>query len=283
MGLPLSTWNFRMSKIISICNQKGGTGKTTTAINLATYLAMDGKQVLLIDMDAQGNATSGLGINKQSLEKSIYDIILGSADINSAILNTQVNNFQLLPSNNNLSGAEVELVGLEQREYRLTQSISTIKDNYDFILIDTPPSLGLLTVNALTASDSVLVPMQCEYYALEGLSQLLKTIELVRDRLNPRLEIEGILLTMADYRTKLTSEVAQEVRGYFKEKVYKTVISRSVKLAEAPGYGKPAALYDATSYGAICYKELAEEMLNMQSNQKPVTSNLKPEKETSSQ
>ncbi|MFH1406425.1 MAG: ParA family protein [Candidatus Omnitrophota bacterium] len=259
-----------MGKIISVCNQKGGTAKTTTAINLGTYLAVAGKKTLLIDTDPQGNATSGLGINKNEAPKSSYDILLGHSDVQSAVLDTQVVNFQIVASSQHLSGAEVELVGQEGREYKLNQALSIIKGNYDFILIDTPPSLGLLTVNALTASNSVLIPLQCEYYALEGLSQLLNTIELIKNSLNPLLEIEGLILTMADYRTKLTTEVIQEVRTHFKEKVYRTVIPRSVKPAEAPGHGKPIGLYDATSSGAMSYKELADEIMGVKHGEESI-------------
>lgn len=251
-----------MSKVIAVCNQKGGTGKTTSAINLAAYLALANKKILLIDIDPQGNATSGLGIDKNSLGKTIYHVLINHIEIEKVILSTKLKNLFLIPSNPQLTGAEIELVELEGRERKLNSAIHKIRSLYDYILIDCPPSLGLLTVNALTASDATLIPIQCEYYALEGLSQLLNTIELVRRSLNPSLEIEGVLLTMADYRTNLTNEVINEVREFFKEKVYQTVISRSVRLSEAPGFGKPIAVYDKDSAGAQRYLELSQEILN---------------------
>jgi len=208
-----------MAKIIAICNQKGGVGKTTTAISLATYLALSDKQTLLIDIDPQGNATSGLGINKHNIKQSIYDLLIDEIDPRPIILNTNINNLSLLPSTISLTGAEVELVGIMGREYRLKKALSPISPEYDFIIIDCPPSLGLLTVNALAAAGSVLIPIQCEYYALEGLSQLVNTVNLVRENLNPSLEVEGVLLTMADFRTNLTNEVINEVKNFFKGKV----------------------------------------------------------------
>jgi chromosome partitioning protein len=252
-----------MAKTIAICNQKGGVGKTTTAINLGTYLALSGKRILLIDIDPQGNATSGLGINKHDLKTSVYDLLIEEIDPKPIIIATGINNFSLLPSTISLTGAEVELVGVMGREYRLKKALSTLLTEYDFILVDCPPSLGLLTINALAAADSVLIPIQCEYYALEGLSQLVNTVNLVKTNINSSLEIEGVLLTMADYRTNITNEVIDEARKHFKEKVYNTVIPRNVKLTEAPGFGKPIALYDKLSMGAQRYKEFANELLGV--------------------
>lgn len=250
-----------MGKIFAICNQKGGTGKTTSAINLATYLALIGKRVLLVDLDPQANATSGLGINRHDIKQSTYHIILEELDIKEIFQVTAVKNLYLAPSNLDLTGAEVELVGALGREHRLKKALLKEKGNFDFIIIDSPPSLGLLTINALCAAESVLIPVQCEYYALEGLTQLLNTIKLVKDNLNPKLAIEGMILTMADFRTNLTKEVIQEARGYFKEKVYDTVIPRSIRLSEAPSFGKPIALYDKNSIGAQKYEELTQEIL----------------------
>jgi chromosome partitioning protein len=252
-----------MGKIIAICNQKGGTGKTTSAINLSSYLALAGKKVLLIDLDPQANTTSGMGINKHNIQKSTYHVLLEELDIQEIIQTTAVNNLYLAPSNLDLTGAEVELVGVMGREYRLRRALAKEKENFDFIIIDSPPSLGLLTINGLCAADSVLIPVQCEYYALEGLTQLDHTIKLVRDNLNTGLTIEGVLLTMADFRTNLTKEVVQEARNHFKEKVYKTVIPRSIRLTEAPSFGKPIALYDKESIGAQKYEELCKEILGI--------------------
>lgn len=250
-----------MGKVIAVCNQKGGTGKTTSSINLAAYLALIGNKVLLIDLDPQANATSGSGINKHSIIKSTYHVLLEELELNEILQPTAINNFYLAPSNLDLTGAEVELVGSLAREYRLKQALSKEKENFEFIIIDSPPSLGLLTINALCAADSVLIPVQCEYYALEGVSQLVHTIELVKKNLNPNLIIEGIILTMADFRTNLTKEVIQEARNYFKDKVYATVIPRNIRLTEAPSFGKPIALYDKESIGAQKYEELAKEMM----------------------
>lgn len=252
-----------MGKIIAVCNQKGGTGKTTSSINLAAYLAIAGKTVLLIDLDPQANATSGSGINKHDVAKSTYHILLEELEIKAIIQKTSISNFFIAPSNLDLTGAEVELVGSLGREYRLKRALAKEKDNFDFIIIDSPPSLGLLTINALCAADSVLVPVQCEYYALEGVTQLSHTIELVKENLNPNLKVEGVLLTMADFRTNLTKEVIQEARNFFKEKVYATVIPRNVRLTEAPSFGKPIALYDKESIGARKYEELAKEVLGL--------------------
>jgi chromosome partitioning protein len=252
-----------MGRIITICNQKGGTGKTTSAINLSTYIAQAGKKVLLIDLDPQANATSGLGINKHNVQKSTYHILLEEAEIKDIIMPTTVATLYLAPSNLDLTGAEVELVGVLGRENRLKRALLNERENFDYILIDSPPSLGLLTINALCAADSVLIPVQCEFYALEGLTQLNNTIRLVKENLNPNLIIEGVLLTMADFRTNLTKEVIQEARNFFKEKVYSTVIPRSIRLTEAPSYGKPIALYDKDSIGAQKYEELTREILNI--------------------
>lgn len=255
------TISIAMGKIISICNQKGGTGKTTSAINIATSFALAGKKIMLIDLDPQANATSGIGINKHSVQKSTYHVLLEEQEIQTILQPTAVSNLFLAPSNLDLTGAEVELVGALGREYRLKRALQKEKENFDFIIIDSPPSLGLLTINGLCAADSVIIPVQCEYYALEGLTQLVKTIELVKDNLNPNLAIEGVLLTMADYRTNLTKEVIQEARNYFKDKVYTTVIPRNIRLTEAPSFGKPVALYDKDSLGAQKYEELTREIL----------------------
>jgi len=250
-----------MGRCVAICNQKGGVGKTTTAINLGAYLAQAGRRVLLVDIDPQGNATSGLGVEKSQLQHSLYHLLMGQAEAAQVLLPSPVPQIDLLPSTIDLTGAEVELVGQEGRELRLKQALEPLRATYDFLLIDSPPSLGLLTVNALAAAETILIPMQCEYYALEGLSQLLKTIELVRSHLNPTLSIEGVLLTMADYRTNLTQEVINEARGFFKEKVFQTVIPRNVRLSEAPGFGKPISAYDGTSLGAQKYQALSQELL----------------------
>ena len=252
-----------MGRIITICNQKGGTGKTTSAINLATYFALASKKTLLVDLDPQANTTSGIGINKHNIQKSTYHILLEELELKEILQSTAVNNLFLAPSNLDLTGAEVELVGVLGREYRLKRALLKEKENFDFVFIDSPPSLGLLTINALCAADSVLIPVQCEYYALEGLTQLHNTIRLVKDNLNPNLTIEGVLLTMADYRTNLTKEVIQEARNYFKEKVFETVIPRSIRLTEAPSFGKPIALYDKESIGAQKYEELCKEILGI--------------------
>jgi len=249
------------TKTIAICNQKGGVAKTTSSINISACLAAKDKKILLIDLDPQSNATSGIGIDKHSITSSIYNVLHEHTSIKNIILPTQTANLNIAPSSLNLTGAEVELVNLMSREYRLKRAIETIKDQYDFIFIDCPPSLGLLTVNALTAADSIIIPVQCEYYALEGLSQLMNTITLIRNNLNSNLKLEGVLLTMADYRTKLTKEVIEEVRKFFADKVYKTIIPRSVKLTEAPGFGKPIISYDKHSIGAEAYQNLAEEII----------------------
>ena len=253
-----------MAKIISICNQKGGTGKTTTAVNLSSVLAELGKRILIIDVDPQGNATSGVGINKNEIKKSVYDLLLNKISAQEAILETRYQNLHIVPCNINLTGAEIELVGALSRETRLKRSLEPLKDTYDYIFIDSPPSLGLLTLNAFVASDSILIPIQCEFYALEGVSQLLNTIGLIRDGLNPNLAIEGVLLTMADFRTNLTGEVINEINNYFKEKVYKSIIPRNIKLSECPSFGKPINYYDNNSIGAKKYYELAIEFLGQE-------------------
>ena len=252
-----------MGKIIAICNQKGGVGKTTTSINLAAYLAMAGKKVMLIDLDPQANATSGIGVNKHDIKKSTYHILLEEAKLVDILQKTVIDNLVLAPSNLDLTGAEVELVGALGREYRLKRALQFEKDNYDFMIIDSPPSLGLLTINGLCAADSVIIPVQCEFYALEGLTQLHNTVRLVKENLNPALSIEGVLLTMADFRTNLTKEVIQEARNHFKDKVYNTVIPRNIRLTEAPSYGKPIVLYDGNSLGAQKYAELSKEILGL--------------------
>ena len=250
-----------MGKIISIANQKGGVGKTTTSINLSTLLAKRGKKVLLIDSDPQGNATSGIGANK-NLELSVYDLIISDeVDPKQIIQKTEIKNLSICPSNINLAGADVELVSMMSREYRMKEKLDVIKDDYDYIIIDCPPSLGLITLNAFTASNSVLIPVQCEYYALEGLGQLLNTINLVKKHLNKELEIEGALLTMYDMRTNLSNQVVKEVNNYFENKVYKTVIPRNVKLSEAPSYGMPISVYDPRSKGAKSYDKFVKEFL----------------------
>ena len=248
-----------MGKVISVANQKGGVGKTTTTVNLSTLLAKKGKKVLLIDTDPQGNATSGLGVTKE-LELSVYDILVGDTTFEEAIEETAIKNLKICPSNISLAGAEVQLVSMMSREQRLKVKLDEIKDKFDYILIDCPPSLGLITLNAFTASDTVLIPVQCEYFALEGLG-LLNTVNLVKKHLNKNLEIEGALLTMYDARTNLSNQVVKEVKKYFEGKVYKTVIPRNVRLSEAPSYGMPISLYDARSKGAKAYEKLSKEFL----------------------
>lgn len=250
-----------MARVIAVTNQKGGVGKTTTTINLAACLALRKKRVLLIDLDPQGNASSGLGVDRKKLDKCIYNSLIEEMPLHEVIINTRIENLHLAPATIQLAGAEIELVSIDEREFRLRQVLGEIKAKYDFVLIDCPPSLGLLTVNALSAAGSVLVPIQCEYYALEGLSQLMQTVNLVRSKLNPELRVEGILLTMFDGRTNLAIQVVEEVKKHFRGQVYKTVIPRSVRLSEAPSFGKPIALYDPRSKGAESYKELAKEVL----------------------
>lgn len=250
-----------MSRIIAIANQKGGVGKTTTNVNLSACLAVAGKSVLTIDIDPQGNTTSGLGIDKNKIEKSIYDVLINGADAKEAIIHTEIDNLDIIVSNIQLAGAEIELVSMISRETILKKALSEIRDSYDYILIDCPPSLGLITINALTAADRLLVPIQCEYYALEGLAQLMNTVNLVQKHLNPDLKIEGVVLTMFDARTNLAIEVVQEVKKYFRDKVYTTIIPRNVRLGEAPSHGLPIIMYDPKSTGAEAYTDLAEEMI----------------------
>jgi chromosome partitioning protein len=250
-----------MAKTIIVANQKGGVGKTTTVVNLAAYIAEAGMKTLVVDLDSQGNSCSGLGVKKENHEKGLYEALLGLTDGRDIVVSTEVKNLFVVPSNINLSGAQVELVEMKEREFRLKSVVDGLKSQYDFIFIDSPPSLGILTINGLTAADSVIIPIQCEYYALEGLSQLLKTINLVKSKLNPSLRIEGVVLTMYDTRTNLSKQVVEEVIAYFKNKVYKTVIPRNVKLAEAPSFGKPINLYDPASVGALSYYNLSKEIL----------------------
>lgn len=254
-----------MGKAIAIFNQKGGVGKTTTNINLAACLALKGKKVLILDIDPQGNTTSGIGISKKELANTSYEILVeDNIDPKTAILETEVKNLDIIPASVQLAGAEVELIQLQGREKRLKHSLDQIKPNYDYIFIDCPPSLGLLTINSLTAVDSVLIPIQCEFYALEGVSQLMSTIEIVKKNMNPDIEIQGVILSMFDGRTNLSVQVVEEVKKYFKEKVYTTVIPRNVRLAEAPSYGMPIMQYDPKSSGALAYQEFAEEFLSLE-------------------
>lgn len=250
-----------MGKVISICNQKGGVGKTTTAINLSAYLASAGSRVLIIDIDPQANATSGIGIDKASIKQSIYNVLVGDTDLKDIVLPTSVDNMFLAPADVHLTGAQIELVSAFNREQQLKNRIEPIKQDYNVIIIDCPPSLGLLTINALTASQTTLIPLQCEYYAIEGLNQLLHTIKLVQDNLNAALAIEGVVLTMADFRTNLTDDVIDEAKRFFKDKVYAAIIPRSIRLSEAPGHSKPVMLYDKKSHGAKAYQSLAEEVI----------------------
>jgi chromosome partitioning protein len=253
-------------KKIAFCNQKGGVAKTTSAINIAAYLALYGKETLLIDLDPQANATSGVGINKRELTQSVYNVLHEHIPIDSAIVSTDIEKLKIIPSSINLTGAEVELVNVMGREYRLRKALQEMQTKFDFVIFDCPPSLGLLTINGLTAATSVIIPIQCEYYALEGLSQLMQTLDLIRDNLNENLEIEGVLMTLADYRTNLTKEVISEVQKHFGKKVYNSVIPRTVKLTEAPGFGKPIALYDPSSIGAKKYEEAVKEILGLGSS-----------------
>ena len=250
-----------MGRIIAIANQKGGVGKTTTAINLSAALASLGKKVLAIDMDPQGNMTSGLSVDKNSVENSIYDLLIGEAHVEECIQYDVYENLDVLPSNIDLSAAEIELIGIDNKEFIVKNEVNKVEDKYDFIIIDCPPALSMLTINAMTTADSVLVPIQCEYYALEGLSQLIHTIELVQDRLNPELKIEGVVFTMYDARTNLSLQVVENVKENLNQNIYKTIIPRNIRLAEAPSYGMPINLYDARSTGAESYRLLAEEVI----------------------
>lgn len=253
-----------MGKIIAVANQKGGVGKTTTTVNLAACLAKMGKKVLLVDIDPQGNSTSGLGVDKRRCEKTVYDCLVNEENAENVLVETDYENLFVCPSNLNLSGAEIELISVMGRENRLKEALSTVKGQFDFIFIDSPPSLGLITINTLTAADSVLIPIQCEYYALEGVSQLVETIKKIKKALNPDLYIEGIAMTMYDARTNLAVQVVDEVKRFFPEKVYKTIIPRNVRVSEAPGFGKPVIYYDESSKGAEAYCELASEFLGAQ-------------------
>ena len=250
-----------MGKIISISNQKGGVGKTTTSINLSSFLASRGKKVLLVDIDPQGNAGSGLGIDINQMENTSYEVLIGDVSATEAIQKTGIENLSMIPSNINLSGAEIDLMSEDRKEFRLKGALTPIRPRFDFIIIDCPPSLGVLTVNALCASDSVMITLQTEYFALEGLTQLMKIISLVQENLNTSLELEGVVLTMYDKRTNLANQVANDVREYFKDKVYKTMIPRNIKLGEAPSFGKPINLYDPEGIGAQSYRGLAEEVI----------------------
>lgn len=248
-------------KVIAIANQKGGVGKTTTAVNLSACLAKKGQRVLLVDCDPQGNSTSGVGVDKRRCEKTVYDVLIGNAPVKDIIVKTPYDNLYVCPSNISLSGAEIELVSEMGREAKLKNALVSVSDEFDIVLIDAPPSLGLITINVLTAADSVMVPIQCEYYALEGVAQLMNTIKKVKQVMNPELEIEGILMTMFDPRTNLSAQVIEEVKKFFPNKVYKTLVPRNVRLSEAPSFGKPIIYYDITSRGAESYLDLADELL----------------------
>ena len=251
-----------MGRIIAVANQKGGVGKTTTTINLSACLAEKGKKVLTIDIDPQGNTSSGLGVDKNSLENTVYQLVIGASPIEDCIIDNLFENLSILPSNVNLAGAEIELIGIDEREFILKKHIEKIRNNYDYIIIDCPPSLNTLTVNAMTTADTVLVPIQCEYYALEGLTQLIHTINLVKKRLNPNLEIEGVVFTMFDARTNLSLQVVENVKENLKQDIYKSIIPRNVRLAEAPSHGLPINIYDPRSAGAEGYRDLADEVID---------------------
>ena len=251
-----------MERIIAVANQKGGVGKTTTTINLSACLAEQGQKVLVIDVDPQGNTTSGLGIDKNNTENTVYELMLGEASIDDCIYKSVMDDLDVIPSNVNLAGAEIDLIDIDDREYILKKIVNSLKEKYDFILLDCPPSLSMLTVNAMTAANTVLVPIQCEYYALEGLSQLIRTINLVKQKLNPELEIEGVVFTMYDARTNLSLQVVENVKANLKQTVYKTIIPRNIRLAEAPSHGLPINLYDSKSAGAESYRLLAEEVIH---------------------
>lgn len=256
-----------MGRTIAIANQKGGVGKTTTAINLSACLTEKGKKVLAVDMDPQGNMTSGLGVDKDSVENTIYNLIIGESKMEEVLIKDVLENLDIIPTNIDLSGAEIELLDVEEKEYIIRNEIDKIKDNYDFIIIDCPPSLSMLTINAMTTADSVLVPIQCEYYALEGLSQLIHTVELVRDRLNPKLTIEGVVFTMYDARTNLSLQVVENVKDNLEQTIYKTIIPRNIRLAEAPSYGIPINKYDPKSAGAESYLRLADEVIDKENEE----------------
>lgn len=250
-----------MGRIIAIANQKGGVGKTTTAINLSACLAEQGQKVLVVDIDPQGNTTSGFGVDKNEVENTVYEVILKECNITDAIIEDVIDNLNLLPSNVNLAGAEIDLIDVDSREYILKESIGSVRDKYDYVILDCPPSLSMLTVNAMTAANTVLVPIQCEYYALEGLTQLIHTINLVKKKLNPSLELEGVVFTMFDSRTNLSLQVVENVKDNLKQNIYKTIIPRNIRLAEAPSHGLPINLYDPKSSGAESYKLLAQEVM----------------------
>ncbi|MDE7267296.1 MAG: AAA family ATPase [Lachnospiraceae bacterium] len=250
-----------MGRIIAVANQKGGVGKTTTSINLSACIGARGKKVLVIDMDPQGNTTSGYGIQKNELENTVYELIMGDCSVEDCILKEVVPNVSILPANVNLAAAEIELIGVKDKDFILKNEIDWVKDSYDFVIIDCPPSLNLLTINAMTTADAVLVPIQCEYYALEGLSQLIHTINLVKERLNPSLNMDGVVFTMYDSRTNLSNQVVENVKNNLNQKVYNTLIPRNIRLAEAPSYGQPISMYDPRSAGAESYMALAEEVI----------------------